>query len=144
TRELAAHRFRMPHAINREAYGIQEIGLEKHGRHFRYLGYDLAQLNWCKSTEIWKEVNGTIHFIARPYLGCDLLILSANLHADYVAHRLGIARIESPFEEVIVRHSETRIINLRASLGTRTFFKRNMKQVLDTFAVAILRNIVEG
>jgi carbon-monoxide dehydrogenase large subunit len=63
-----------------------------------------------------KSPDGTIRFIARPYLGCHVLILSAHLRARYVAHRLGLDRIESPFEDVIVRHGDT--LGAPQSIGT--------------------------
>ena len=141
--ELADNPLSLPGALNSRAFLIQSEGTKMLGRAFRYVGYDLALIQWGAPQERWKDSAGRIHFMARPYLNCHLLVLSAHLRAAYTAHRLGKSSIASPFEHVRFHHSGTRVLNLRNRIGADAYFKRNHKQILDFFAVLILRNILQ-
>jgi hypothetical protein len=134
----------LPTSINRRAYAIQALGVRKFGDEFRYLGYDLLQLRWSRRDERRIDAAGDVRFVARPYLGCHVLILSAHLSAQYAGHRLGTGPIASPHESTQVRHSQTRIVNLRSRLGAHRHFLGNHTEILDTFASALARNILEG
>ena len=82
--------------------------------------------------------------MARPYLNAHLLILSAHLSQRFAGHRLGQDSIASPLEDLIVRHSGTRFLNVRNPIGAEINFRRARKRVLDAFAVVLLGNIVAG
>lgn len=142
--EINDAQIKFPAALHRRAYLLQAEGIQTFGEDFRYIGYDLGLLPWNSGASLWKDSPGNIHFIARPYLNCHLLILSAHLSAAYAAHRLGRGSIASPCDGLEVRHSKTRILNLRNRIGADSYFKRNHKQILDLFAVLIARNISEG
>ncbi len=131
-------------AADRSILRIQKLGRDRFGSGFRYIGYDLVQLAWSRPEERWKDWARTIHFIARPYLRCHVLLLSAHLSSDFAGHRLGTDPIPSPFEHTRVRHSGTRLINLVNRVGADAYFASNHRRVLDTFAVVLLRNIIEG
>lgn len=133
-----------PHALNQKAFLIQREGVAQFGDQFRYLGYDLGLLPYSDPTSRWKEGRGTFHFKARPIQQTHLLLLSAHLPAKYAGHRLGHGKIASPFETTQFRHSETKIWNIRNRSGADSYFKSNRKQILDTFALLIARNIAEG
>lgn len=128
----------------RRAFKIQKEGIARFGDEFRYVAFELALLQWSRPEERWKDAYGTIHFVARPYLGCHLLILSAHLSAAYVSHRLGQDSITSPFERTQFIHTGTRIFNLRSRIGAETYFLKNSPQILDTFAVLIRRNVLDS
>jgi hypothetical protein len=136
-------RYELPDRLNRAAFAIQEEGVSRLGTAFRYLGYELPLIQWAASGERWKDSAGVIRFIARPYVHCHVLILSAHLSAAYAAHRLGKSDFVSPFESTRFQHTGTRIVNLRNRIGADSYFKRNHKQILDVFAVVIARNISE-
>ena len=123
---------------------VQEAGIRMFGADFRYPGFDLVHLGWSRRGERWKDSRGGIRFIARPYLSCHVLVLSAHLTADYVGHRLGRERMASPFERARFLHSGTRVLNLRNRIGADRHFGRNHRQILDVFAVLILRNVALG
>jgi hypothetical protein len=144
SQELGEAQLSLPQSLNKFAYRLQAEGIHTFGNAFRYLGYDLALFPWNSRSASWKDLLGNIHFTARPYLNCHLLIFSAHLSAPYAAHRLGRSSIASPFDEVEVRHTKTRILNFRNRIGADTYFKRNHKQILDTIALLIARNISEG
>lgn len=128
----------------RSAAEVQAVGVERFGSDFRYLGYELMQLRWSRPEERSIDHNGTIRFTARPFLNAHLLVLSAHVHGDYVAHRLGADRVASPFGDVVVQHSGTRIFNLRSRIGADKYFPGNRKQILDTIAVLVWLNIQRG
>jgi len=134
----------LPGDLHYHAYHVQEQGILAHGDAFRFLGYDLSLLSFSRSHERHLDHDGTIRFIARPYLHCHLLLLSAHINAAYAGHRLGRDPLPSPFEKTVFRHSGTRIVNIRNRIGADRYFGKNHPQILDTFAVLILRNIIEG
>lgn len=143
--ELSSAQIRFPGNLNNDyAYRIQQEGLKKYGRAFQYLGYDLAALPFSPRTKRWKDSQDEIHFTSRPYLNCHLLILSAHLSADYTGHRLGRGKIASPFEQTRFQHTQTRTVNIRSRIGADAYFYNNHQQILDTFAVLILRNLFAG
>ncbi len=133
----------LPPSLHRDAFQIQKAGIERHGDEFRYSGYDLSLFATSRPEERWIS-SGELRFVARPFLNCHLLVLSANLTADYAGERLGCGRLASPFANTIFRHTESRLLNLRSRLGVDRYFGNNHRQILDTFAVLILRNIREG
>ncbi len=135
-------RLEVPDTLLRHALKIEEAGLDMHGPRFRFLGYDLVQLVHSRGSERRRNTKGDLTFIARPYLKTHLLVASAHLDGEYVGQRLGEDRVSSPFEKVVVRHSGTRIVNLRSRLGADSYFSKNSKQVLDTFALLIRRNVL--
>lgn len=142
--DLPSARFSWSPKLNRFAHQIQKVGVDAFGPAFRYVGYDLVLLKTSAARERWKDTARSVRFVARPWLGVHLLMLSAHLRAAYVAHRLGVTRVASPFEGVRFAHTGTRVVNLRSRLGADQFFVRNRKQILDTFAVLIARNVAAG
>ena len=79
---LAEAQFSLPLGLHWHAGRIQARGLDEFGPEFRYIGYDLAQLTYSRGEERWVDGKGGIRFVARPYLGCHTLILSAHLSAE--------------------------------------------------------------
>jgi hypothetical protein len=141
--QLRSMELTLPPTINRFAYQIQGCGWRKHGLDFRYLPYDLLLFATSEKNERWIDDDG-IHFIARPYFACHLLLASAHITGAYAGHRLGQGPVASPFEHLRFRHSGTRIINLRDRCGADRHFASNRRRILDTFAVLIMRNVLEG
>lgn len=133
-----------PDGLNWQALAIQKAGIRRFGRAFRYLGYELSHLGRCRTDERWKEDSGDLRFIARPFLHCHLLVLSAHTTARFARHRLGIGSIYSPFEDYRFVHSGTRIYNVRNRAGADKHFRRSSERILDAFAVVLLANVLEG
>ena len=133
----------LPAGLHRDAVEIQRTGVAMFGRDFHNLAYDLTLLGASRAHERWRHA-ADLRFIGRPLLQCHVLALSANLAAEYAGDRLGSGRIASPFAGTVFRHSQTRIINLRSRLGADRYFRKNQRQVLDTIAVMIGRNIELG
>jgi hypothetical protein len=73
-----------------------------------------------------------------------VLLLSAHLTGAYAGHRLGQGPVASPFEDVRFVHTGTRVINVRNRCGADRHFHANRERILDTFAVLIARNVLEG
>lgn len=142
-RHPADLQLRLHPALHRSAMRIQKAGIDGLGDAFRYAGYDLSLLATSQQSERWIE-GDRLRFIARPFLNCHLLLLSANLSADYAGERLGCGTIASPHEGTVFQHTGTRIFNLRSRLGADKYFLGNHRQILDTMAVLIARNIREG
>lgn len=134
----------LPSSLFKHLAGVQSQGVNRFGPSYRCVAYALVQLRWSRPEERWMDANGAIRFIARPYLHCHVLILSAHLTAAYAGHRLGVGPLPSPFEQVRFQHSGTLVVNVQNRVGADRYFKRNQQQILDTFAVALLRNIIEG
>lgn len=141
TDDLAVPGWVFPFTINLKAQAIQAAGISRFGSRFGYLGYLLSSFASSRLDERWRDEHGDIHFVVRPYLAADTLILSAHMRAGYVAHRLGVAQLASPFEGVRLLHSGTRIINLKSRLGAKRYFRKNAPQLLDFFAALIARNV---
>ena len=129
--------------LGKFAFAVQAWGWGRYRQAFRYLGHDLALLNVCRDGERWIDEDG-YHFIARPYLHAHLLLLSAHVTADYAGHRLGQGPIASPFDDYKFVHTGTRVFNVRNSCGADRHFASNRERILDTFAVAILCNVLDG
>ncbi len=129
--------------LGRFAFAIQAKGWAMFDREFRYLGHDLPLINLSREGERWIEEE-EYHFVARPYLYAHVLLLSAHITGAYAGHRLGQGPVASPFEDVRFLHTGSRIINIRNSCGADRHFRSNRERILDTFAVAIMRNVSEG
>lgn len=142
-RDITAAQLSLPPALHRQTLELQAAGVDEFGDDFRYAAYDVAQLAWSRPQERWRDPEGTLRFIARPYLGCHALILSAHLNAQYVQHRLGGGRVLSPFEDHRFQHSETSVFNLKNRVGADRHFDHNHRQILDTIAVLVYRNVTE-
>ncbi|MEO6595304.1 MAG: hypothetical protein ABIP94_11175 [Planctomycetota bacterium] len=136
-------RLDLPPWLHRDAFVIQQAGVGMFGDAFRYIGYDLSLLASSHSSERWSCADG-IKFIGRPFLNCHVLLLSAHLSGDYAGERLGCGPLASPFETIRFQHSRTRILNLRNRAGADRYFFRNHRQILDTIAVLIARNVQVG
>lgn len=141
---LASERFSISPYLSHHAFMIQGAGLDLFGPSFRYIGYDLVQLQWSERDSRWKDGQGDIHFTARPYLRCHVLFLSAHLTGEYVGHRLGQGPVESPYEKVEFLHTGTRFFNLKNRIGADRYFKKNSQQILDTIAVLVACNVFES
>ncbi|MEO6594322.1 MAG: hypothetical protein ABIP94_06180 [Planctomycetota bacterium] len=141
-RTPSALRLRLCPSLHRDAFRIQKSGIEGLGDDFRYIGYDLSMLATSQRAERWIEAD-KLRFIARPFLHCHVLMLSAHLSGDYAGERLGCGPLASPFENTVFRHTGSRIFNLKSSLGADKYFVGNHRQILDTAAVLIVRNIAE-
>lgn len=140
--KLGDLRLKLPQSLLYATERMQRVGVHRFGDRFRFIGYEVALLQYARKGERRKRADGSIVFTARPYLGTYVLIASAGLDAEYVAHRLGEGSIASPFSDTLVRHSRTRIINLRSRLGAQQYYAKNKKQILDTFAVIVRRNVL--
>lgn len=132
-----------PRTLHDNAAAIQGMGLARFGDTYQYIGRQLVHLAYSRHDERAVLPEG-IRFIARPYLNRHLLLLSAHHDPWYVAHRLGSTRIASPFEDVRVRHTGTRVLNLTDSAGASKWFGSNHVRILDAFAVIVAHNIAEG
>lgn len=133
-----------PKALLRHAGAIQATGLQLHGTRFRFLGHQLADFRRSRAMDRWIDAEGALRFELLPDLPGDVLVLSAYLERDYVAHRLDAPNVTSPLADVRVMHTVTRIFNLKSRLGMETYFPGNSEQILDFFAAMIARNVAEG
>lgn len=141
---IAKLQLRFPPKLLYATSQLQRIGTQQFGDEFRFIGYDLVQLAHSRRKERHLRADGSVVFTARPYLKAHMLVTSAFLNEDYVAHRLRTDRIESPFSDVEVRHSGTRIVNLQHRSGAVRYFDGNRERILDTFALLIRRNVNAG
>jgi len=123
---------------------IQRAGLDQYGDGFKFIGFHLVQLRYSRRSERHKDKHGHVRFTARPVLTCHLLVFSAHLTQFYASHRLGIDSITSPFEHTVVRHTKTRVVNLRNMQCAATHFQRDPAPILDAFAVLVRRNVLAG
>lgn len=142
--ELSSFRPDLPAWLHRHAYEIQAAGIRAYGDDFGYVGYDLGQFQWSRAGERWYDDEGALHFVARPYLQFHTILLSAHLTAEYAAHRLGADSIASPHEKTRFVHTQSRVVNLCSRVGALRNFKSNHKQILDTIAVLVARNVAAG
>jgi hypothetical protein len=128
-----------------EAASIEGTGIRLFGKKFRYLGYDIGYFACSRTHERWRDSQG-IHFISRPMLSADTLVLGAHLKTPYVAHRMGIDTIHSPFDNIRFSHSGTRFYNIKNGAGMASLFssKENMPRIIEFFAALIARNIAAG
>ena len=139
--DLINSEWSLPFELNYYASIIQEAGYREFGRAFRYIAYGLTGFPYSRRPERWKNEGGSLCFILRPYLKTDILILSANLRKEYVTKQLGLKHLESPLEHIKLKHSETKLYNLKSLLGAERYFFRNHRQILDFFATLIFKNI---
>lgn len=137
--------WRFPAALHRFAYWIQREGLRRTVPGFRYVGYALTHFAYSRLDERWKDEASSLHFTARPYMGNRVLVAAAHIKSEYITDRLGLDRpAYSPFSGTRFRHSGTTLYNLKSRLGAARYFKRNMPQILDFFAMLIQRNVLDG
>lgn len=130
-------------ALLRDGFKIQQAGIDHLGPRFRNIAYDLALLSTSRPDERWRDGRG-FRFIGRPLLPCHVLALSATHTGAYAGDRLGSGTLVSPLEHFVFRHSGTQILNLRSRLGADRYFPGNHRQILDTIALLIARNIGRG
>ena len=83
-------------------------------------------------------------FVSSPVLGDRTVFFAAGLSADFLRRQLRIERVAEPFASVLCQHRETRFYNVRSLLGAASRFGSNHPQILDLFALLLLRNISAG
>jgi hypothetical protein len=137
-------RLSFPRLPKNDALAVQEAGLRQHGPAFRYVGHQLADYHRSRPDDRWLDDRGSLRFELPPALEGDALILSAYLEPAYVAHRLDIEHVASPLGDYKIRHSQTRIFNLKSRLGMDSYFMANSAQTLDFFAALIAANVRAG
>lgn len=142
-RSLVRPDWSFPAAINRYAAQIQAAGTAADPA-FRYLGYALAQVGSNGEADRWRDRQGNIRFVARPFLDVPKLILGANLHPLYLRHRLGTGDIVPIFDGVRFMHSGTRALNIVSGLGAKCNLGGNIRRIAHFYAVKIHQNILAG
>ena len=129
-----------PYPAPRYALAIQEAGLAMNPE-FRWLGYDLYSFSKARPDRRWRDRKDNVVFIAMPYLAEKTIILTAGMRPEYVQRQLGVDHVATPFSNVVCQHRDTRFYNISSLLGAATHFRRNSPQILDFFALLIVRNI---
>ena len=143
TPDLRSPDWRMPWVDSRWALAVQANGRRRFGESFCFLGYDLSQFGCSPLDSRERRRNGDIHFAASPYLGCDFVIFSGTANREFAKFRLG-KDFESPFEDYRFENPGTAWYNIASNIGTRAYFLRNSKQILDFFASLVIRRFREG
>jgi hypothetical protein len=137
-------RLSFPPLALKHVVAIQATGIRLHGPAFRFVGHQLADYHRSRPDDRCVDERGALRFELPPALGGDVLVMSAYLEPSYVAHRLDIERVASPMADYKIRHSGTRIFNIKSRLGMDAYYEANSPQILDFFAALIAANVREG
>lgn len=122
---------------------VQEIGLQQHGRRFRFLGYELATLTRAQR---WRDPAGAgVHYLRRPRFDrTDCLIAAANVPLGVARRHFGLPHMEELTPGVRLLAEGTQVVNLRSYLGAARNFPRNATQILFAAAQLIVRRASTG
>jgi hypothetical protein len=143
TADLQAPGWSFPLPVPWEALAVQEAGLAEDPC-FRWLGHDLHAFARARPDRRWRDHHGHVVFVNTPYLADHTVVFSAGMESDYVARQLGVPEVALPLPPVLCQHRQTRFYNLCSLLGAAARFRRNHAQILDAFALLILRNVRRG
>ena len=132
-----------PRLLAPEARLVQQVGLELQPGRFRYLGFELGTLGYCRR---WRDPDGGgVSYIRRPFLRKARYILaSAGVPLILARHRLGEPPLEAYRPDFVFLHEGTTICNLRSFLGSQHNFTKNAPQILFTLAQLIAKLAAEG
>ena len=111
---------------------------------FRWCGHHLFAFGKARRAARWRDRRGDVVFVSSPVLGDRTVFFAAGLSADFLRRQLRIERVAEPFASVLCQHRETHFFNLRSLLGAASRFGSNHPQILDLFAMLLLRNISAG
>jgi hypothetical protein len=142
TDDLQAPSWRAPRVRSRWALLVQDVGVQRYGDQFHFLGYDLGQFARSPRESRHKDAAGDVRFAVRPYVG-DCMIFSGTTDLAFTRHRLGID-LASPFAGYRFSNPGTRWYNLASPLGSRKYFARHAPQILDFFAGLVVRRAAAG
>jgi hypothetical protein len=143
TADLRAPDWSFPLPAPREALAVQAAGLAEDPC-FRWLGHDLYAFARARPDRRWRDHHGNVAFVNTPYLADHTVVFSAGMEPDYAARQLGVPAVALPLPPVLCQHRQTRFYNLCSLLGAAARFRRNHAQILDAFALLILRNVRVG
>jgi hypothetical protein len=143
TADLQAPDWSFPLPAPREALAIQEAGLAEDPG-FRWPGYELYAFARARPERRWRDYHGNIVFVNTPYLANRTVLFSAGMEPAYAARQLGVPEVTAPFRGVRCQHRQSRFYNLCSLLGAAARFRGNHVQILDVFALLILRNVHQG
>jgi len=126
---------------DQNAMKIMSTGLAMFGDDFRFLGFRLRHMARSRR---WRTSEG-VAYICRPVLeDTDFLVASAGAPPDLVRHRLDDPDLRVFCSVVRFLHEDTRIFNIRSSLGAACHFQKNAPQILFAVAQLVLDLAREG
>ncbi|MGK5083246.1 hypothetical protein WDW37_08060 [Bdellovibrionota bacterium FG-1] len=145
TRSLRMTGWIFPSGLNQVGLEIQRHGVDEFGHNFENIAHLVSLFQQSKQQDRWKDKYGNINFVVRQNFDrFDILVLAANLPKDFVKKQLQLPDLESPFESLQFRHTDTRIFNLKFRSGAAKYFRSNMHRILDFIAAKIAFNIKSG
>jgi hypothetical protein len=126
------------------ALAVQQAGLAKYGADFRFLGYDLAQLEASDHWSRGRLLDGGLRFAFPATLGHDFVVFAGSAATGLVSHRLDpdnrFGTLHSPFAGVRFAHPDTRWLNIASTEAAARNFPGNRKRILDFFAQLLVSN----
>lgn len=122
---------------------VQRIGYETFGEDFKFVGYDIKQIQASLVEYRVKAESGDIKFSVRPTLECDSIIYSASTHPDFIRYRLN-KDFGNPFEKYRFIHEGTCWNNISSRMGMRAYFDHNKYQILSFFARLVVKRYMQG
>ena len=143
TEDLRAPGWGFPHPTLNDTLAIQSAGLA-HNPRFRWCGHHLFAFGKARRAARWRDRRGDVVFVSSPVLGDRTVFFAAGLSADFLRRQLRIERVAEPFASVLCQHRETHFYNICSLLGAASRFGSNHPQILDLFALLLLRNISAG
>jgi hypothetical protein len=143
TEDLRAPGWKFPHPTLSDTLAIQSAGLAQSAQ-FRWCGHQLFAFGKARRTARWRDGQGNIVFVPSPVLGNRTVFFAAGLSAAFLRRQLRIERVTEPFASVLCQHRDTRFYNIRWLGGAASRFGSNHPQILDLFALLLLRNLAAG
>ena len=143
TLDLRAPEWEIPSIFPDWALAVEREGYDRHGKDFRFLGFDLKQFEYSDLNSRERLVNGDISFSVRPVIPNDFVVYSGTAQMDFVRYRLG-RDLANPFTDYRFTHPDTVWYNLASRIGTRKYFHRHLPQILDFFTALIGQRIQAG
>jgi hypothetical protein len=142
TTDLQDGNWLFPHVRAEWAVLVQRTGVERFGEDFHFPGFALNHLARSTIETRRRGEHGEIEFANRLIVGY-VIIFSGTTDTDFARYRLGVD-LACPFADHRFSHPGSRFFNLASSIGTRSHFPRNARQVLDFFALLVARRASVG
>jgi hypothetical protein len=148
TADLQVNDWRFPAIGARWALAVQQMGVDRYGRDFRFLGHELRRFGHSDRRSRERTASGDLRFATLPSFGNNFIIFSGSIAQALARYRLDPDHrrpaLLAPFQDLRAEHPETLWYNINDKAGAAKFFPGNTTRILDFFAQKIAANIRNG
>ena len=122
---------------------VQSTGVAMYGGKFNNILYSLQQLTNSIKKSRFVLHNGKIRFAVIPKITKHVIVFSATCSQRLIDHRLK-TNFKAPFNLRSKTHPQTKVYNIANMIGAKSYFPKNMPQILDFYVGLIAKRVEQG